>query len=265
MAGSPPPRPGGCGMRRARSGLRGADRRDRLVSRALDDRARRRGRGRRRGGGDRPPRRRGPRPAGDHSRRRPRRGGFRRPSTPICVRPECRTGYATCALAHSMRWAVLAGDVDLLYVDGAHRFAARAGATSSNGALGSPPGGRCSMHDSFNAVGVTLAQLRLLVFSSRWAIAAAPGSLAEYRRESAGVRGAGDQRAPPARGPAVLRPQRRGQGVAAGAAASADRAARSSGRRLAVLAGSPASSRSAAPRRMRRPRGTGQSRPPGRP
>jgi hypothetical protein len=39
------------------------------------------------------------------------------------------------------------------------------------------------VHDSFNAIGVTLAQLRLVVLSRRWRYLGRCGSLAEYRRE----------------------------------------------------------------------------------
>lgn len=42
------------------------------------------------------------------------------------------------------------------------------------------------VHDSFNAIGVTLAQLRVLLFSSQWRYRGRSGSLAEYRRERLG-------------------------------------------------------------------------------
>jgi hypothetical protein len=45
------------------------------------------------------------------------------------------------------------------------------------------PGGALLIHDSFNAIGVMLAQLRLLVFSRRWRYRGRHGSLAVYRRE----------------------------------------------------------------------------------
>ena len=45
------------------------------------------------------------------------------------------------------------------------------------------PGGALLIHDSFNAIGVMLAQLRLLVFSRGWRYRGRHGSLAVYRRE----------------------------------------------------------------------------------
>ncbi len=42
------------------------------------------------------------------------------------------------------------------------------------------------IHDSFNAIGVMLAQLRLLVFSSGWRYVGRCGSLAIYRRDQLG-------------------------------------------------------------------------------
>jgi hypothetical protein len=39
------------------------------------------------------------------------------------------------------------------------------------------------VHDAFNAIGVTLTQLRVLVLSRRWRYCGRSGSLAEYRRE----------------------------------------------------------------------------------
>ena len=46
------------------------------------------------------------------------------------------------------------------------------------------PGGTMLVHDSFNAIGVTLAQMRLLLSSSQWRYCGRTGSLADYRRES---------------------------------------------------------------------------------
>ena len=50
------------------------------------------------------------------------------------------------------------------------------------------PGGRMLIHDSFSSIGVTGAQLRLLVCSGRWRYLGRAGSLADYRRED--LRGA---------------------------------------------------------------------------
>ncbi len=77
------------------------------------------------------------------------------------------------------------GMIDLLYVDGAHRYApARADIESWGDRV--PIGGAMLIHDSFNAIGVMLAQLRLLVFSRRWRYDGRRGSLAIYRREALG-------------------------------------------------------------------------------
>lgn len=81
------------------------------------------------------------------------------------------------------------GEVQLLYVDGAHRYRPALADIERWGAK-VPVGGTLLIHDAFNAVGVTLAQLRMLVFSRRWRYEGRTGSLAEYRRcsQSAGAR-----------------------------------------------------------------------------
>ncbi|MEA2443323.1 MAG: hypothetical protein QOJ12_615, partial [Thermoleophilales bacterium] len=73
------------------------------------------------------------------------------------------------------------GDVDLLYVDGAHRLEP---ASQDIGGWGARvrPGGALLIHDSFSSIGVTLAITRLLLFSSEFSYAGRSGSLAEYRR-----------------------------------------------------------------------------------
>lgn len=76
----------------------------------------------------------------------------------------------------------LQGPIDLLYVDGAHRYRP-ASADIANWGVRVVPGGALLIHDSFNAIGVTLAQLRLLVFSGGWRYRGRHGSLAVYRRE----------------------------------------------------------------------------------
>jgi predicted O-methyltransferase YrrM len=74
------------------------------------------------------------------------------------------------------------GAIDLLHVDGAHRYAPARDDIADWGAR-VRPGGRMLIHDSFSAIGVTGAQLRLLVFSRRWRYLGRAGSLADYRRE----------------------------------------------------------------------------------
>jgi Methyltransferase domain len=74
------------------------------------------------------------------------------------------------------------GDVDLLYIDGAHRFApALADIRVWGGRVA--PGGTMLIHDSFSSVGVTLAILRALVFGRRFRYAGRSGSMTEYRRQ----------------------------------------------------------------------------------
>jgi hypothetical protein len=54
------------------------------------------------------------------------------------------------------------GDIDLLYIDGAHRYQpVREDIELWGARVG--PSGTMLMHDAFNAIGVTLAQLRLLL------------------------------------------------------------------------------------------------------
>jgi predicted O-methyltransferase YrrM len=80
------------------------------------------------------------------------------------------------------------GAIDVLYVDGAHRYAPARGDIERWG-VRVAPGGVMLIHDSFNAIGVMLAQLRVLVFSRRWSYEGRAGSLAVYRREALDVAG----------------------------------------------------------------------------
>ena len=76
------------------------------------------------------------------------------------------------------------GPIDLLYVDGAHRFGP---ARDDIARWGSRvrPGGRMLVHDSFSSIGVTLALLRLLLLGGEFVYAGRERSLAEYRRVGA--------------------------------------------------------------------------------
>jgi predicted O-methyltransferase YrrM len=75
----------------------------------------------------------------------------------------------------------VAGDVDLLYVDGAHRVEP---ASQDIGGWGQRirPGGTLLIHDSFSSIGVTIAIMRLLLSSRQFRYVGRSGSLAEYRR-----------------------------------------------------------------------------------
>jgi hypothetical protein len=78
--------------------------------------------------------------------------------------------------------AAVAGPVDLLYVDGAHRF----GPASADLRLWGDrvaPGGTLLVHDAFSSVGVTLALLRSVVFGRSFRYLGRTGSLVEYRRQ----------------------------------------------------------------------------------
>jgi predicted O-methyltransferase YrrM len=82
----------------------------------------------------------------------------------------------------------IVGGIDVLYIDGAHRYAPAKDDIERWGDR-VEPGGTLLIHDAFNAVGVTLAQLRVLVFGARFAYRGRDGSLVEYRREQ--LRGSG--------------------------------------------------------------------------
>lgn len=74
------------------------------------------------------------------------------------------------------------GQLDLLYVDGAHRYRPAAADVSLWGAR-LKPGGTLLVHDAFSSIGVTLAQLRHLLPSGRFRYIGRTRSLAEYRCE----------------------------------------------------------------------------------
>jgi methyltransferase family protein len=74
------------------------------------------------------------------------------------------------------------GEIDVLYVDGAHRFTPARDDLVRWGAR-VREGGTMLVHDSFSAVGLTLAMLVSLTFGGRWRYVGRSGSLAEYRRE----------------------------------------------------------------------------------
>jgi predicted O-methyltransferase YrrM len=74
------------------------------------------------------------------------------------------------------------GDVDLLYIDGAHRYGPALADIRDWGAR-VPAGGTMLIHDSFSSVGVTLAILRELVVGRRWRYVGRSGSLTEYHAE----------------------------------------------------------------------------------
>lgn len=74
------------------------------------------------------------------------------------------------------------GDVDVLFVDGAHRFGAARADLRDWGAR-VVPGGTMLVHDAFSSVGVTLALLAQVVGGTRWRYAGRTGSLAVYHAD----------------------------------------------------------------------------------
>ena len=74
------------------------------------------------------------------------------------------------------------GPVDLLHIDGAHRYGPASDDIASWGAK-VVPGGTVLIHDTFSSVGVTLAIAARLLLSGRWRYAGRSRSLAEYVRE----------------------------------------------------------------------------------
>lgn len=76
----------------------------------------------------------------------------------------------------------VSGQIDLLYVDGAHRYRPARDDIADWGARVADHGVML-IHDGFSSVGVTLATLRLLLAGSRFAYMGRSRSLLEYRRQ----------------------------------------------------------------------------------
>ncbi len=74
------------------------------------------------------------------------------------------------------------GRIDVLYIDGAHRFAPARADIRDWGARVSD-GGTMLIHDSFSSLGVTLAILRELVLGRRFRYVGRSRSLVEYRAD----------------------------------------------------------------------------------
>jgi Methyltransferase domain len=90
-------------------------------------------------------------------------------------------------LMSSEAHASVTGAIDVLFVDGAHRFGPARGDIARWGER-VRDGGTMLVHDSFSSIGVTLATLSSITLGSNWRYVGRAGSLAEYRREH--VRGA---------------------------------------------------------------------------
>ncbi len=76
--------------------------------------------------------------------------------------------------------AEIDGEIDVLYVDGAHRYSPARSDIVRYGAR-VRDGGTMLIHDSFSSIGVTGAILRELVFSRRWGYVSRSRSLTTYR------------------------------------------------------------------------------------
>ena len=77
--------------------------------------------------------------------------------------------------------AEVADPIDVLFIDGAHRFGPARADIRDWGARVAP-GGRMLIHDSFSSIGVTLAILVELLVSPEWRYDGRAGSLTSYRR-----------------------------------------------------------------------------------
>jgi predicted O-methyltransferase YrrM len=77
------------------------------------------------------------------------------------------------------------GSLDLLWVDGAHRYGPALEDLRHWGDR-VVPGGRMLVHDSWSSVGVTLAILRHLAFHRRWRYDGRVGSLARFTKVESG-------------------------------------------------------------------------------
>ena len=73
------------------------------------------------------------------------------------------------------------GAIDVLYVDGAHRYRPASADITRWGARVRPQG-RLLIHDAFSSIGVTAAIFRHLAWSGEFAYVGRTSSLAEYRR-----------------------------------------------------------------------------------
>lgn len=94
------------------------------------------------------------------------------------VAPRVRHVRAFSSDAHD----AVDGPIDLLFIDGAHRYGP---AVADVQAWGDRvvAGGTMLVHDAFSSVGVTLALARACFWSRRWRYAGRSRSLVEYRRE----------------------------------------------------------------------------------
>ena len=137
-----------------------------------------------RAGGHRPPRRRRPRPPGDHARRPAGPARTSTPSTPTCDAPAWQAACATSR--HALRVGAATrcrGAVDLLYVDGAHRYAPARADIERWGARVAPAGTDAHPRLVQRDRGDAGPAARCSCSPVEWRYCGRGGSLAEYRRE----------------------------------------------------------------------------------
>ena len=107
---------------------------------------------------------------------------FERNLTAAGVRDRVRHVSAQSSDAHD----AVRADIDVLFIDGAHRFGpARADIRDWGRRVAA--GGTLLVHDAFSSVGVTTAIVRELVFGRRFRYVGRSRSLAEYRADLAGA------------------------------------------------------------------------------
>jgi hypothetical protein len=82
----------------------------------------------------------------------------------------------------------VSGSVELLYVDGAHRYGPASRDIRQWGAK-VPTGGVMLVHDSFSSIGVTFALIATTWFSKGWVYEGRSQSMAQYRKSSKGRTG----------------------------------------------------------------------------
>ena len=110
------------------------------------------------------------------------RDAFERNLVAAGVRHKVRHIAVSSVAAHG----AVHGQIDVLYVDGAHRYAA-ARADLRDWGRRVTSGGTMLVHDAFSSVGVTAAIMRELVFGRRYRYIGRARSLAEYRADLAGA------------------------------------------------------------------------------
>jgi hypothetical protein len=79
------------------------------------------------------------------------------------------------------------GTIDLLFIDGAHRYGPARSDLEHWGARVAP-GASMFVHDAFSSIGVTLALLRSVIGRPEWVYRGRTGSLAEYHRQPSPIR-----------------------------------------------------------------------------